>query len=458
MEHLTFLSKQNNLLKKVFNETSSFNDVINFVNNNKLMSFTNFNYEEMYNQVKTYHHVLNRIISIVYKPKISITPHEEIIRSELASLIDPTSLNETLKDSRLWKRKNNKMTPEYVKIQKYEDSVVTYENNFIAMLIDILESKLNERLNDITPFSKSFEELYGVSELNFGKYSFLKEFDMFNNPSVNVFKNKVANTQELIKLINNGLKKIKNIKASELYRFNKNKMKHKNVIPTNILLHESNYAYAYRFYLDNFLKEGEEYTHNLEVSYLNYVLINIFKVINDYVIDKDNLKLFLTSDGVINFKNIKLKINHFTLNISPLDESFTYLIKVQLNQEISLYRLKITYRLNKDNISVLDNDPNYISTLLVTHTNSVSLFDRVNNISIYSRNNLKKIKSMFSSFMLLTLDNENIYESTCPICGKRTLINEDGNKVCESCRSIYVRTKIEKENYIWIKSLRRKKL
>lgn len=457
MQHISFLKKQSEYLKKIMESPLSFEHFINIINKDKMMGITSFSYEEMNRDIRRYHNVLNKITSIIYKPRINVVPIEEVVRSELASSMDLNALTETIKDTKLWKRKGSEMSPEYVHINKYDDSFVTYENSFIAFLVDILEKKLHECLSNIIPFSKSIEEEYGQSGLNFGKYSILKEFDMFQNSEVNVFKGNKVNTSEILKNITSGLKKIKNIKESQLYKFNKKKIKLKNIIPTNILLHESNYGYCYRFYLDNFLKEGEEFSRKLDIAYHNYVLVNMLRQLASYMQDKDKMSLSLDKEGILKFDFMKLKINHFLLDVKSSESDLSFIFKVKLQENESLYKVKTSYKLDNQNSNILNNEEDYIDTILICQNNTISHFDRVVNVSIYSKDNLNKIKSLLSSFMLLSLDELNSYENRCPVCGKKRIINNGSNKICESCKSIYSNIVIKENPYIWIKSLRRKK-
>ncbi len=454
MEFFNYLRTQNEYLKKVMESNPS---LASLLSETKLMTSTSFNYEEVFKDVKRFHDVLNRIISISYKPKIKVSTEEDTVRSELVSSMDPETYQETFKDPKLWKRKMGKLSPEYVHIRRYVDSLVTYENNFIALLIDILERKLNESLALLIPFTKSLEEQYGVSGLNFGKYSLLKDFNMFKSEYVNVFKGNKINTQDLVKLILNGLKKIKNIKESELYRLNKNKLKVKSLVPTNILLHEPLYAYCYRFYLDNFLKEGDDYIYLNEVSYYNYVTVNIIRCLDEYLINKDKVVIKLNESNLLTFKNVTAKINHFTLKIECLEDELAYLITLNLKGNEAVYKVNVTYKLDKQNQTILKHQNQYVDTFLITHTNVISHFDRVVNISSYSKKNIKTLTKLFSSLMLLSLDELDSYHNRCPICGCKEVINEGEDKICLKCGSRYSHIKIKNSPFIWLKSLRRAK-
>ena len=57
---------------------------------------------------------------------------------------------------------------------------------------------------------------------------------------------------------------------------------------------------------------------------------------------------------------------------------------------------------------------------------------------------------------LLIQTETDIYQKRCPVCGSKDIVNEDGNYVCDKCKSEYALIEINNTQNLWIKSFRRK--
>ncbi|MBR2505474.1 MAG: TFIIB-type zinc ribbon-containing protein [Bacilli bacterium] len=477
MGKLTFLESYTNKLKSVLKKDSSFSNLYNHLKDNKIKSFISFDYLEAYEVTLSYKRVIDRVASIVNKPHIKVSYEDVISRSELIKSLDPISVQETIKDSKLWKKKGLNYSPEYVHNIEYTDTIKTYENGFIALLVDLIEKGINNLISQLTPMVKPLEEEYEIKGLNFGKRSFLNEFSPFRQPFENVFHKEKTNSLKVYNLALKLLKRLKNIKLSELYRFNKGSFLDKNVIATNVLLHEVSYSYCYRFYLDNFLKENKEEELKKETTYYNYVVSMLISYIAYYGVGKSKKNIL----NNINFDNLdKLHFDSFSFRkgvygfeVEELDEINGLSVKVKLlNKTIRLsskvapvretkYLLLTTYKFDQNNKpyiqEIIDkNKDKYSSIIVITQINTLLEFINVANISIYSKDNFLLIKNLISAMTLLIQTETDIYQKRCPVCGSKDIVNEDGNYVCDKCKSEYALIDINNTQNLWIKSFRRK--
>ena len=253
-----YLLNFNNKLLKIIEKDSSFNNLYNLLLNDKIKLSSKYNYDEILMELNQIKDLLNKITSIIYKPHIKSVTSEIIIRSEVSNNLSTESFIKTTKDPKLWKNKNNNLTPEYVYSNENIDSLDTYENRFISLLINEINNELKIININISPLIESIEEFYGVNGLTFGKNSIINDLASKNYPYNGFFNKEKGNKKIIIEVVKNLNNKLKRLKESEFYKITKNKFINKNVIPTNILIHDPLYNYCYRYY---FLEHWHRYLH-----------------------------------------------------------------------------------------------------------------------------------------------------------------------------------------------------
>lgn len=473
---ISFLERYTKQVNSSIKSNRDFKDLYYALQNNKIKSHIRFNYEEAYKEALEYKKLLDRIISIVFKPHIKVTTEDVIIRSELSNSLSPNSLKDTIRDTRLWKNKRGVITPEYVHNEQFIDTIITYENNFIAMLIDIVDKHLKEMSYNLLPLVKSIEEEYEIKGLNYGKRSFLNEFAPFKQPFENVFKKEKTNSQKVYNLLLKLIKRVKNIKSSEFYRFNKNKFKSNVVEPTNILVHDILYSYCYRFYLDNFLTSSKDEEQKRDTLYYNYVISQLVSYIASYNVGKGKTnfsKQLYFKDDKLHFKEFGFKKGLYSFIVKEISEMNAISVEVRLinksiryntsisEDKISKYLLLTSYKYDKTNKPYIDailekEKDNYSSIILITQINVLLEFINTCNISIYNSDNMTLIKNLISSFTLLFDTDTEIYVHKCPVCGGREILIDNKNYVCQNCLAKYALLEIENVPMLWVKSLRRK--
>ena len=85
--------------------------------------------------------ILSVITSIITHPQITTKGEDIIIRADQAHTIQNESYQKLIQDDKLWKQDKLKMIPEYVYYHQNTDEIVTYENRFIVLVLNIIEKK-----------------------------------------------------------------------------------------------------------------------------------------------------------------------------------------------------------------------------------------------------------------------------------------------------------------------------
>ena len=127
---------------------------------NKIKLNKSYDYVESLARLKELKVVTDKIISIIFKPQIKSVTNEVILRSELAGAISTESFIKTMRDVKLWKNKEGELTPEYVYSLENIDSIDTFENRFISMLVDEIHNELKLILLNLSPLVETLEDLY----------------------------------------------------------------------------------------------------------------------------------------------------------------------------------------------------------------------------------------------------------------------------------------------------------
>lgn len=472
-----FLKTYTDKLLSYIKKDNSFSSFYNVFLNNKFKTSTNYNYEDTYHHVKELKVVLDKITSIVFKPHIKSDTEAIILRSELSSSLSTSSFSMTMRDSKLWKNKRGEMTPEYVHSEQHIDTIVTYENMFIAMLVDEINQEIESLLNNLTPLVKSLEEEYEIKGITYGVHSLFNEFKPFEYPYEESFMKEKTSTRKIFVLARKLFKRVKNIKASEFYRLNHKTNVVKEVVPTNILTHDRVYAYCYRFYLDNYRKIKEDDIYKLNVYYHNYFvsLLISFLVKNKIGNTKQTKNTLFEFDNNqrLVFEKITFKKGMFAFEISLDDSNLGIIINVKLinnairsdtkvkKDKLASYYLLTSFTYSESNQPLIDSILKekrdlYDDVILVTQNNLILDFYNVLNISTYSSDNEKLINNLIASFTMLFITDNEIYEDKCPVCGKKHVGLDDKEYICLACHSRYSLLEINKKEMLWIKSFRRK--
>ncbi|MBO4963135.1 MAG: hypothetical protein J6C97_05085, partial [Clostridia bacterium] len=259
---------QSDFLKQLNNEilelipTCSLEDIVTKIDKNEI----HFNAYREYVAVNDkdflwiddYKRTINTIRTIISKPKIHLRTDKVLLNANIASKVDTLGMRMTAKDSRLWKKKDNEFSPEYIYANVYEDELPIYENRFVTLLINKMYLfvsmqllKLYEKTGALSGYvDKDTIALGDVEAIKSSSY-FYKEDDeyVFNDslplltPTGNAVKKYIERLTELRIAINK-------VKKSDFYIIC-NKARHlsdQEVHPTNVLIMHPDYRICYDFY------------------------------------------------------------------------------------------------------------------------------------------------------------------------------------------------------------------
>lgn len=471
-----FLKKHTDLLISYLTRNtylSTFTDAMGVRN---IKTSIPFNYDEVIKKVTEMKKVVDMITSIVFKPHIKTDVEEIVLRSELSSSLNPQSFNKTMKDTKLWRNKNGMMTPEYVHNEVSIDTILTYENAFIALLVSALANEIHDLLNEVTPMVQSLEERFEIKGVTYGNRSLFHAVNTKDYPIKDAFFMEESNSKHALSLIKKLERRIKNIKASEFYRLTSKLHISRDIIPTNILIHDRLYNHCYKYYLENYQKISKDDQVMKETVYYNYVISMILNHLsnNNYYrrfvnrsrhldFDEDNYDRITFED--ITFRN---KMFEFVMREDKERLGFyidVYLLKGDTDIEEELkcqYYFMTSYSYDDTNRSDIDDilkekrDSGVYEASLITMNNINLVFSNVLNLSIYKKDSSDLIQNMISSISMLFFTDTEIYEHKCPVCGKKNVFHNGSEYECRECGSLYSLVTVHRKETLYIKTLRRK--
>ena len=187
---------QSDFLKQLNNEvlelipTYSLEDIVSKIDKNEI-KFNAYRENTTINDkdflwIDDYKSTINTIRTIISKPKIHLRMDKVLLNSNIASKVDTLGMRMTVKDSRLWKKKDNEFSPEYIYANVYEDELPIYENRFITLLINKMYlfvsfqlAKLYEKTGELSSFVDKDNIALGDMEAIKSSSYFYKEDDEY---------------------------------------------------------------------------------------------------------------------------------------------------------------------------------------------------------------------------------------------------------------------------------------
>jgi len=424
-----------------------------------------YDFSDLSNKVDEIRNVLYKIASIINKPRIKVTTENVIIRSELAKNISNESFLKTVRDPSLWKKKDYQYEPEKVHTIESIDTIDTYENRFITMLIDILSKELDLVIDEMNLASVSFMSKYKLENVTYSKLSLFNLYKNFTYPFDEDFILRKDDTSLLEDSLYKTSKLLRRIKGSSFYNQLKDNPVIKNVMPTNILLQDSLYSYCYRYYKENLSSAISDYEKE-DLMYYNYVIcifMRYFKKYNDKSIFLGKcLKLFTYEDNIIKFKPYIFKDDIFEYTFSQDIDDFSFNVDIKclignLNEEqqVTRYNLKVVRKLYKSNYKKLMQETSNkdINRIIICLFDQDNIYSNVLNLSYFSSDHLKMIKNLFTSFTLLFNISKSESYNRCLCCGNKDISIDNNLISCLKCQSKYLLFDYNKKKYMLIKKL-----
>ena len=469
-----FLFQLNTKLKGIINSDSSFNNLYNLLNLDKITLYKKTDVSIIDKELKEIKDLLNKVVSIVYKPLTSSSFKDSILRSETSGPLSTTSFLETTKDTKLWRNKDGDMSPEFVHSVENEDTIDIYENRFIVLFINFLEEKINELINLNMVKIPCIEDHYQTKLNSYSKFGVYNDFYMKSYPFSDVLDPMYDNIDDTYNGISELLKKVKKIKSTHFYKSLSDKYIDNNIIPTSILLHNDLYFACYHYYKSNsVLNVANEIRNNY---YYNYFLLNLFLAISK----ENNIRIYKINDIKLEYINNRLHFTDFSFRRGNFKYTFKEDIKetgIHINIELIMGGNKnikdILFDTNEANyyvyVSHYFNDLNkkdvlkrlfeykdqVNSEILITNNNLVHEYNNILNLSYLNNENNLLMMNLIKSFVLLFKCDKDLYIENCPICGSKNLLNNKSEYECLGCHGSYSILNIDKKDLVWVKALRR---
>ena len=461
-------------LNRIVSKNNSFGDVYNALKNNRIKFNDKYDFEETKKKLEEFNKVLDKVISIIYAPHIEVSTSEIVLRSEQAGRLSRESFFDTTRDTKLWKRKNHELTPEYVHTKENIDTIDNYENRFISLLVSKISDEFEIIRNSMEFVSDSLEEHFETSGITFNEYSIFNSFKEFSYPYEGIFVKPLTSVVRINKLINRLNKRIKNIKGTTFYKITSKKKIADAIMLTNVLLHDEKYNYCYKYYKNNYLFENKE-SFDFNIAFKNYVKASLINYLVKSAVGRSgaNLKskVYLDETKNFHFNKIIFKKDIFSYFMSEdydgvivevhfLNESKYTKLKVGDNRLARFYLLPV-FSLDEDNKDYINErllslSKNYDNVILITMANYLHEYNNSICLSVFKNNHDILFKNLFSSFTMLFLVDSEEYKFKCPVCGAKNVYQKDNHFECSKCNSSFSFVDVKGEDALWIKSLRRK--
>lgn len=452
-----FFEDFNSKTREVFGRGVKLSGLSNALEQGKIGFYEPINFDTYYSSIQSLRALADKIISIIAKPHIQVVDSEVVLRAEQASSLSPDSFRETMRDTGMWKRKQNgQMSPEYVHSVEKVDTIDTYENRFIASLIERIDEEVNKLLSDLDPSFASFENYYETRGISFSPNMLLSSFET-DHPIEGVFdvNSSIVGQDKVFAELNKLKRKATKMMESEFYRRLHKKGVSQNITTTNILLHDPMYNYCYRYYKDHFLGTNRSDAET-ETVYSNFMLLSFF----DYL----NGEKLLPSDVELKIDGNKLKFEPFSFKRGVLtfsleqDEDGLKIVADYKGVEFynCLLVTKRTY--NPKDVRTFNERrglyfSHYEKVLLVSMENIAKDFANCLTISYHKKDIKERFDGFFSSLSMIFKANKETSSDRCPVCGSSKTQYYSGRMICDRCGSVYAL--LDKGQYIWIKTFRR---
>ena len=428
----------------------SVNAIIDLFNDGKF----GFSYKNGENEVVTNDYIfaddiataIKYIKNIFREPHISIKQDEIISLSSTASKFDARSLNETIKDEKLWRVRGNSVKPEYVHAYVNEENLAIYENKFICYLVDTLYTATTQKISSLC---KNLTTVNKKINANGDENFSLDDYNNYvsDNGEIPV----LLTTKEPIVAIISSLIKSRNmleiLKSDKLYtacnktgKFNGNDIK-----STNIFENDVNYNYCYNFYLNYFNKDVK--LCNEDEMYNNFVKVSLFSAISSlgFAPSTENENLSISNSAILNFNKISFSNVPFTINAISKDNN----VELEVVNDVDGNSAKYLVLINPKDAQNDEYDILYTNVYAITPKECNS--DNEYLVVPTQKSSYDNLINLIKSLLIIVEGAEFIHTMYCPVCGSPLIAPDYKDYSCMNCECVYHVYNYEYKDLIWIK-------
>ncbi len=400
-------------------------------------------------------------IKAIFNEPLKFLKKEEVVRNvESTSNFSNSVLRETIKDEKLWRLKNGKVSPEFIHSFAYEDNLAIYENKFVCYVVDAVYEAVCKKINELALSVETVNKK--MSKDGVGTFTTSEYVDFMIDDLLTLVTDESA-TVGVIRSLIKTKKLLISLKNREVYRACKKDGKFNPLAlkATNILTKNDNYRYVYNFYLNYFNRDPE--IGEQDKMYLGYVTVNLMGALDSlgFELAEDTEKIGVTNSAVLKFSKIVFNKPPFIATLTQYEEDGVMLTVNETADNSSakyLFRAINTERAKKiegfESVSSLianAKTEDVIRTFIVNdieQTNEFSCAYVVPTESNATQILAKAVKSCF----LLAHGSSFMHDRYCPVCGSN-LLSKDENVECATCGTIYHVFESNGKDYVWFKDL-----
>lgn len=368
---------------------------------------------------------LPQIAEVIRAPHIILKSEYNQVRTELAGNLSPQGIRMTVKDPKLWKKKNGRLRPEYVYARTSEDEYNTYENRVVKALIDKVVRFLNLPMDYAKDGIKNMYEAYFQS-------SVLNKLDLVKLMDKELFKGSDKKAYADYKKLFYLRAKFAQFKSSAFYKIMSQYPSFSGTPEaTNLFSHNRDYNACFRLwrFLDEFnaglsvlsLSEQE----SVYCAFISLAAIDIYK----------NMGFSIKDDSVITGVDKGFALKNFTME----NPTFKVIInasgkKIEIRTQCLKAKLQQTtvIALHTDISEEYAPDSQFVVSLYKTDYN-----DRTACVVPGNKGSLKDLESIVRCTVFTFEVEEGIYNKLCMVCGSPLLEDKGYFFKCEDCGAAY---------------------
>ena len=394
--------------------------------------------------------LVKHIREIFKQPHINLKQENIIQTADTATKFDSHTLNETVKNEKLWKVNSSGLKPEYVHAYVQEENLAIYENRFITFLIDVIYNAVTEKIGSLCANLKNLNNEMLASPLFNGQNSFTPDsyvqFSDSKNGMPVLVKQDDANVNVISSLVKSKklLEALKNdpvyIACKKAGKFNGEQAK-----LTNIFENDVNYNYCYIFFMNYFNKDVTFSSY--EQMYRNFVEINLLTALEKlgFELDENTENISVSNDANIKFNEITFNKAPFSITIKQADGNVLVEVLNVVDGNKSTNLLQIL------NTPYANNQFTNLTNVFVISDGTLSNFDCI--VSPAKTNSIEALSVLIKKMTFIALGSQFVHTRYCPVCGS-ALVSPDGSDyTCISCNSLYHIFNYEYKDIVWVKTL-----
>ncbi len=408
--------------------------------------------------------VVSHIRAIFEEPHISLKQEDVVRNVSVATEYDNRSLDETIRDEKLWRVRRNEAKPEFIHSYVREENLAIYENRFISYLVDFLyeqvSKKLSAMIKQIATFNKKINENEEVPAYPQSTYLGYTE----NVERIPVLAD---GTDPQIKAMSSLYKSkalLNSFKSYEMYvACKKESFDIKSLMPTNILLVDNDYNYCYKFYV-SYLKSKDFYTTQSKM-YSAFTIVNLISAINEcgFEFASGTQNIFVNELAEISLESVKLKNDVFELTVSQIDDDALLTVTDLIDKSKAKYLFKIVSSSKKaemggrtpEEYAAYLNENKEAGILRVIVVTDIETDNAINTVYLTADSPaaVANLITAIKSLTILLEGVEFIHSRHCPVCGTTLIAPEEGDFFCSNCGTKYHIFRFSNRDYIWLKLL-----